>query len=86
MNLKQSWIPKSKAEPYAQSAVDLMKLAKITVDEFFEIPVGAREDMVQDLVEGLESIFHEYTAFVASCGKSSVLPYKAINVNLTCNH
>lgn len=28
----ESWNPRSKAEPYAQSAVDLMKLAKVTVD------------------------------------------------------
>jgi len=69
--LKQSWIPRSKTEPYAQSAFDLMRLAKVTVDEFFEIPVSAREDMVQNLADGLESIFHEYTSFVASCGKSS---------------
>ncbi|OAY74266.1 hypothetical protein ACMD2_26968 [Ananas comosus] len=71
----ESWIPRSKNEPYAQSAVDLMKLAKVTVDEFFEIPVGARDEMVQDLADGLESIFQEYTSFVASCGtKHSYLP------------
>lgn len=66
--MSQSWIPRSKSEPYSQSAVDLMKLAKVTVDEFFEIPVGARDDMVQDLADGLDTIFQDYISFVASCG------------------
>ncbi|CAD5176212.1 unnamed protein product [Musa acuminata subsp. malaccensis] len=71
----ESWMPRSKNEPYAQSSMDLMKLAKVTVDEFFEIPVGARDDMVQDLADGLETIFQEYTTFVAACGnKQSYVP------------
>ncbi|XP_008785335.4 protein unc-13 homolog [Phoenix dactylifera] len=71
----ESWIPRSKSEPYAQSAVDLMKLAKVTVDEFFEIPVGARDDMVQDLADGLETLFQDYVSFVASCGtKQTYVP------------
>ncbi|TVU48438.1 hypothetical protein EJB05_08075, partial [Eragrostis curvula] len=71
----ESWIPKSKNEPYAQSAVALMKLAKATVDEFFGIPVSARDDMVQDLADGLGAIFQEYISFLASCGtKQSYLP------------
>lgn len=47
-----------------------MKLAKDAIDEFFEIPIGITEDLVHDLAEGLEQLFQEYTAFVASCGKS----------------
>ncbi|XP_020578976.1 uncharacterized protein LOC110023753 [Phalaenopsis equestris] len=71
----ENWMPRSKKEPFAQSAVDLIKLAKVTVDEFFEIPVTARDDMVQDLADGLEAIFQEYTHFVASCGtRQSYLP------------
>ncbi|XP_072963240.1 protein unc-13 homolog [Typha angustifolia] len=71
----ESWIPRSKTEPYAQSAVDLMKLAKVTVDEFYEIPIGARDEMIQDLADGLGTIFQEYTTFVASCGtKQSYMP------------
>ncbi|WOK98749.1 hypothetical protein Cni_G07461 [Canna indica] len=71
----ESWMPKSKNEPYAQSAVDLMKVAKVTMDEFFEIPVGTRDHMVGNLEEGLESVFQEYTAFVAACGsKQSYVP------------
>lgn len=65
----QTWNPKSKSEPFAQSAVELMKLAKEAVDEFFEIPIGITEDLVQDLADGLESLFQEYTTFIASCGK-----------------
>ncbi|KAJ0970426.1 hypothetical protein J5N97_023303 [Dioscorea zingiberensis] len=71
----ESWIPRSKTEPVAQSAVDLMRLAKVTVDEFYEIPVGSREDLVMELADGLETLFQDYTAFVASCGsKQSYIP------------
>ncbi|XP_015691225.2 protein unc-13 homolog [Oryza brachyantha] len=71
----ESWMPRSKNEPYAQSAVELMKVAKATVDEFFGIPVSVRDDMVQDLANGMETIFHEYISFLASCGnKQSYLP------------
>ncbi|RLN39232.1 hypothetical protein C2845_PM01G02440 [Panicum miliaceum] len=71
----ESWILKSKGEPYARSAVELMKLAKATVDEFFGIPVTARGGMVQDLAGGLDAIFQEYISFLASCGtKQSYLP------------
>ena len=66
----QTWNPKSKSEPYAQSAVELMKLAKETADNFFEIPIGITEDLVLDLADGLETHFQEYATFVASCGKN----------------
>lgn len=45
-----------------------MKLAKATIDEFFGIPVAARDSMVQDLADGLGAVFQEYTSFLASCG------------------
>lgn len=45
-----------------------MKLAKATVDEFFGIPVSARDDMVQNVADGLGAIFQEYITFLASCG------------------
>uniref|UniRef100_A0A803Q4I6 MHD1 domain-containing protein n=1 Tax=Cannabis sativa TaxID=3483 RepID=A0A803Q4I6_CANSA len=63
----ETWNPKSKSEPYAQSAVELTRLAKETVEEFFEIPIGITEDLVQDLADGLENLFQDYTTFVASC-------------------
>ncbi|KAF4364808.1 hypothetical protein G4B88_025527 [Cannabis sativa] len=70
-----TWNPKSKSEPYAQSAVELTRLAKETVEEFFEIPIGITEDLVQDLADGLENLFQDYTTFVASCGsKQSYVP------------
>lgn len=68
----QTWNPRSKTEPYAQSAVELMKLAKETVEEFFEIPIGVTEELVQDLAAGLEHIFQEYITFVSSCGNICV--------------
>ncbi|KAL5230787.1 hypothetical protein ABZP36_029563 [Zizania latifolia] len=71
----ESWIPKSKEEPFAGSAMELMKLTRATVDEFSEIPSSAKDEVVQDLVDGLESIFLEYISFVASCGsKQNYLP------------
>ncbi|WRX21364.1 hypothetical protein QQP08_013851 [Theobroma cacao] len=71
----ETWNPKSKTEPYAQSAVELMKSARETANEFFEIPIGITDDLVLDLAEGLEQLFQEYTTFVASCGsKQSYLP------------
>ncbi|WZY81732.1 hypothetical protein YC2023_028116 [Brassica napus] len=71
----ETWNPKSKSEPYAQSAGEMMKLAKDIIDEFFEIPIGITEDLVYDLAEGLEQLFQEYTTFVASCGsRQSYIP------------
>lgn len=46
-----------------------MKLAKTTVEEFFQIPIGITEELVQDLANGLESLLQDYMMFVAACGK-----------------
>ncbi|XP_062200461.1 protein unc-13 homolog [Phragmites australis] len=71
----ESWVPKSKEESFAASVMELTKLARATVDEFSEIPASAKDEVVQDLVDGLESIFVDYISFVASCGsKQSYLP------------
>jgi hypothetical protein len=67
--LLQTWNPKSKSEPYAQSASEIVKSAKTTVEEFFQIPIGITEELVQDLADGLETIFQDYMMFVAACGK-----------------
>lgn len=63
----------SKTEPYAQSAVEMMKLAKEIIDDFFEIPVKITEDLVEDLTEGLGQLIQEYAEFVASCGTGHLL-------------
>ncbi|KAJ4773578.1 Gls protein (DUF810) [Rhynchospora pubera] len=72
----ENWHPRSKTEPHAQSAVDLMKLAKVTVDEFFEIQAsGPREELLQELAEGIDNLVQEYAALVATCGnKQSYIP------------
>ncbi|OEL27597.1 hypothetical protein BAE44_0011384 [Dichanthelium oligosanthes] len=74
----ETWNPRSKAEPYAQSAVDLMKLAKVTVDELLEIqqvPSSCREELLQRLVNGIDQLVHQYALLVASCGsKESYVP------------
>lgn len=66
----ESWNPRSKAEPYAQSAVDLMKLAKVTVDELLQkVPSGScREELLQRLVDGIDHLVHQYALLVASTG------------------
>lgn len=69
--LFQTWNPKAKAEPYAKSVMELMNLAKKTVQEFFQFPIEITEDLVQELANGLQKIFKEYTMFVAACGKYS---------------
>ncbi|KAF9586854.1 hypothetical protein IFM89_039929 [Coptis chinensis] len=71
----ENWNPRSKMEPYAQSAVHIMNLAKETVEDFFDIPITVSDILIQDLADGLEHIFQEYSTFVASCGsKQSYMP------------
>ncbi|CAK7327299.1 unnamed protein product [Dovyalis caffra] len=71
----ETWNPKSKHEPHATSAAELVKIAKEAVDDFFQIPVGITDDLIYDLVEGLESLFKDYTNLVAACGsKQSYVP------------
>jgi len=53
--------------------MELVKLARFTIDEFSEIPASAKDEVVHDLVDGLESIFQDYISFVASCGKLQVV-------------
>jgi len=54
-----------------------MKLAKATIDEFFGIPVTARDGMIQDLADGLDAIFQEYISFLASCGTATITHTRA---------
>ncbi|KAK7356438.1 hypothetical protein VNO80_15710 [Phaseolus coccineus] len=71
----ETWNAKSKSESYAQSAAELMKLARTTVEEFFQVPIAITEDLVQDLADGLENLFLDYMKFAASCGsKQSYIP------------
>ncbi|XP_020174209.1 protein unc-13 homolog [Aegilops tauschii subsp. strangulata] len=71
----ESWIPKSKEEPFPASAIELMRLSRATIDEFSDIPATAKDDVVQALVDGLDSIFQDYISFVASCGsKQNYVP------------
>ncbi|XP_071736389.1 protein unc-13 homolog [Rutidosis leptorrhynchoides] len=64
----ETWNPKSMTEPYAQSAVELMKLARELMVTFFDIPIAISEDLVYEFADGIEKILEEYTTFVASCG------------------
>ncbi|KAL3507581.1 hypothetical protein ACH5RR_032963 [Cinchona calisaya] len=71
----ETWNPKSKNEPYAHSGVELMKHVKESLDSFLQTPVNITEDLVPDLIDGLEHLFRDYITFVASCGsKQSYLP------------
>jgi hypothetical protein len=66
----ETWNPGSKSEPYAQSAVDLMKLAKATVDELMEIhQQWPMSEPLQHLIDGIDRLVHQYASFLASsCG------------------
>ncbi|KAK1413646.1 hypothetical protein QVD17_35422 [Tagetes erecta] len=64
----ETWNPKSKSEPYAQSAMELIKQTNEAVKSFFDIPIGVSEDMVHEFADAIEHILQDYTSFVASCG------------------
>lgn len=64
----QTWNPKSKTEPHATSAAELIKIAKEAVDDFFEIPVGITDDLINDLAQGFDNLFKDYTNLVTACG------------------
>ncbi|XP_073134703.1 protein unc-13 homolog isoform X2 [Henckelia pumila] len=73
--LEKTWHPKYKSEPYAHSAVELVRFAKEAVESFFEIPAIIPETLVYDLTDGLGHFFQDYLEFVASCGsKQNYLP------------
>ncbi|KAF6142257.1 hypothetical protein GIB67_012106 [Kingdonia uniflora] len=71
----ETWNPKSKTEPYTQSSVEMLKLAEEAVGDFFEIPIDISDDLVQELADGLESLFQDYISLVSLCGsKQSYIP------------
>lgn len=69
MGYLQTWNPKSKHEPHAYSAVEIISFAKEAVENFFDIPIPITESSFHYLIDGVQNIFREYIAFVASCGK-----------------
>uniref|UniRef100_A0A7N0U3G2 Uncharacterized protein n=1 Tax=Kalanchoe fedtschenkoi TaxID=63787 RepID=A0A7N0U3G2_KALFE len=71
----ETWNPKSKMEPFAHSAADLVNSVKDAVDEFFEIPICISEDLLYDFAHVLDRIFQDYITFVSSCGaKQGYIP------------
>nr|XP_043611336.1 protein unc-13 homolog [Erigeron canadensis] len=71
----ETWNPKSKSEPYAQSAMELVKQSKDAIDSFFNIPIGVSEDLVHEFVDAIEHILQDYINLAASCGsKESYIP------------
>ncbi|KAI3823026.1 hypothetical protein L1987_10629 [Smallanthus sonchifolius] len=71
----ETWNPKSKTEPYSQSAVELMKQAREVIASFFDIPIAISEDLVHEFADGIEKILLDYADFVASCGsKQNYIP------------
>ncbi|KAL9658929.1 hypothetical protein QQ045_018693 [Rhodiola kirilowii] len=71
----ETWNPKSKMEPYAHSAAELVNMVKDAVDEFYEIPICISEDLLYDFAHILDRIFQDYTTFVSSCGaKQGYIP------------
>lgn len=77
--LFQTWNPKSKTEPYAHSAAELVRFARETIESFFEIPVNVSENLVYDLTDGLEHLIGDYITFITTCGKiTKHLPKKIL--------
>ncbi|KAL1561705.1 protein unc-13 isoform X1 [Salvia divinorum] len=71
----ETWNPKSKHEPHAYSAVEVISFAKEAIENFFDIPIPITESSFHYLIDGVQNIFREYIAFVASCGtKQNYLP------------
>lgn len=71
----ESWNPKSKSEPYAQSSLELIQQTKDAIDSFFNIPIGVSEDLVREFADTIEEILQDYITFVASCGsKQNYIP------------
>ncbi|XP_027357466.1 protein unc-13 homolog [Abrus precatorius] len=71
----EAWNPKSKSDPYGKSVVELVSLSKKIVQELFQIPIPITEDLVQELADGLQKIFREYTMLVSACGlKENYIP------------
>lgn len=50
-----------------------MKTVKETAEEFFELPIGITEDLIQDLADALGHLFQDYISFAASCGTQEFL-------------
>ncbi|KAL0433246.1 UNVERIFIED_CONTAM: protein unc-13 [Sesamum latifolium] len=70
----ETWNPKSKTEPYAHSAAEIVSFVKEAMENFFEIPINISETLFYDLIDGLENVFGLHY-FVASCGsKQSYIP------------
>ncbi|KAF6165549.1 hypothetical protein GIB67_006439 [Kingdonia uniflora] len=63
----ETWNPKSKTGPYTQSSVEMLMLVEEAVGDFFEIPIGISDDLVQELADGLESLFQDYISLVSLC-------------------
>ncbi|RWW49726.1 hypothetical protein BHE74_00044066 [Ensete ventricosum] len=73
LNLMKNWIDdRLRMATECVSRAKETELAKVTVDEFFEIQVGGRDELVQTLADGLDSLFQDYISFVASCATLSV--------------
>ncbi|XP_047948233.1 protein unc-13 homolog isoform X1 [Salvia hispanica] len=71
----ETWNPKSQHEPHAYSAVEVISFAKEAIENFFDIPIPIIESSFHYLIDGVQNIFREYIAFVASCGtKQNYMP------------
>ncbi|XP_058101489.1 protein unc-13 homolog isoform X2 [Magnolia sinica] len=72
----ETWNPMSRKEPYAESAVEIMKMANGIADSFFEMPVqGPSRRLIKDIADGLQTLLRDYISFSASCAsKQSYIP------------
>ncbi|CAN4091857.1 unnamed protein product [Withania somnifera] len=66
-----TWNPKSKSEPYAQSAIDLATHSKEAVDNFFNIPTIITENLVNDIADGAKQNYMPTLPPLTRCGQDS---------------
>ncbi|XP_047938630.1 protein unc-13 homolog [Salvia hispanica] len=71
----ETWNPKSKHEPHAYSAVEVVSFTKEALENFFDISITITEASFHFLIDALQTVLREYIAFVASCGtKQGCMP------------
>lgn len=78
----KTWNPKSKTEPYAQSAVELLKQTRDLVGSFFDIPIPISEDLVHEL-DYLSSVMYG-SLYIGNVVNARISPaLRVLKQNLT---
>ncbi|KAF3784283.1 hypothetical protein EJ110_NYTH30436 [Nymphaea thermarum] len=76
-NLQQEvWDPRATKDRFAPSVVEVLRMMDETIEAFFQLPIPMHQDLLPDLVSGLDRGLQHYVSKTKSgCGtKSSYLP------------